>query len=161
MTPLSCLARCGLSNGTTPRSAKSILTLELMGQRRGASSAARGCKCRKPCTGAPSTPRPRNSRRTRDNCPPKLSSYTVGIYRKKRSPNTRFCHGATSGFVGWVVVPFWKTQLQPVGLVPNWEITPHEIWGALRAPRDPVVQGDTRHARNRNSCTDLARFEEG
>ena len=103
----------------------------------------------------------RNSRRTRDNCPPKLGSNTVGIYSKKRRPNSRFCHGATSGFVGWVVVPFWKTQLQPVGLVPNREITPHEIWGALRAPRDLVVQGDTRHARNRKSCTDLARFEEG
>ena len=60
-----------------------------------------------------------------------------------------------------MVVPFWKTQLQPVGLVPNREITPHEIWGALRAPRDLVVQGDTRHARNRKSCMDLARFEEG
>jgi len=39
------------------------------------------------------------------------------------------------------VVPFWKTQPQPVGLVPNWEITQHEIWGALRVPRDLVVQG--------------------
>ena len=161
MTPLSCLARCGLSNRTTPGSAKSILMLELMGLVGTMLRRAKDCKCRKAWTGAPSTPRPTNSRRTRDNCPPKLSSYTVGISRKKRSPNTRFCHGATSGFVGRVVVPFWKTQLQPVGLVPNWEITPHEIWGALRAPRDLVVQGDTRHARNRNSCTDLARFEEG
>ena len=161
MTPLSCLARCGLSNGTTPGSAKSILTLELMGLVGTLQRRAKDTNRLEACTGGPSSARPRNSRRTRDNCPPKLSSYTVGIYRKKRSPNTRFCHGATSGFVGWVVVPFWKTQLQPVGLVPNWEITPHEIWGALRAPRDPVVQGDTRHARNRKSCTDLARFEEG
>ena len=141
MTPLSCLARCGLSNGTTPGSAKSILTLELMGLVGTVLLKAKGCKYYKAWTGAPSTSRPRNSRRTRDNCPPKLSSYTVGIYRKKRRPNTRFCHGATSGFVGWVVVPFWKTQLQLVGLVLNWEITPHEIWGALRVPRDLVVQG--------------------
>ena len=48
-----------------------------------------------------------------------------------------------------------------MGLVPNREITPHAIWGALRAPRDLVVQGDTRHARNRKSCMDLAGFEEG